>query len=151
MRYCFEGKIAKIQQQMDIFGAKPVVDAVHLWNQRCIHVAAESDEPNIITLLIEKGSEIDPKDVDGKTPLRIAILRKKYSSITTLIRLGASLGRANEKRGPTFRKRLRIGATVKAIAKGKKQRLAGEKERETRPDNTSLKIGRTRIRTCLFF
>ena len=76
-----------VQRMMDKFGAKEVVNAREPnWGHTCLHGATD---PNIITLLIQNGAEVDSKDDEGATPLRWAIKYRSYSSITTLIKLGA--------------------------------------------------------------
>ena len=92
-----KGNIEGVLRMMHEFGAQQVVDARDpIWSSSCLHSAAYHGHPNIITLLVENGAEIDPKDHYRETPLREAIRKRKYSSITLLIKLGASLEKAHE-------------------------------------------------------
>ena len=48
-------------------------------------------------LIVENGvADLDPKDNFGETPLRLAIKYRKYSCVTLLVKLGASLEKAKE-------------------------------------------------------
>ena len=121
------GDINGIKQKMNEFGPKQVANAKYnSWSWTCLHYAALVGHSNIITLLIENGADLDPKDEDGETPLRIAIKNRKYSSITTLIKFGADLEKAKETiyQQWEFDESMREGKTQAAIAEG--QRLAGE-------------------------
>ena len=116
-----------VQRMMDKFGAKEVVNAREPnWGHTCLHGATD---PNIITLLIQNGAEVDSKDDEGATPLRWAIKYRSYSSITTLIKLGADLEKAKESNfwQSDFDSSMREEKTKDAIAEG--QRLAGEKKK----------------------
>ena len=117
---------------IDKFGAQQVKNVKFGSDTRCIHLAAYKGQPSIITFLIEKGVNVDIKDNKDDTPLRWAILDEKYSAITTLVKAGASLEKA--KMGKlsdySFNKSMKEDKTKAAIAKGRKQRLAGEKEIE---------------------
>ena len=116
-----------VQRMMDKFGAKEVVNAREPnWGHTCLHGATD---PNIITLLIQNGAEVDSKDDEGATPLRWAIKYRSYSSITTLIKLGADLEKAKESNfwQSDFDSSMREEKTKAAIAEG--QRLAGEKKK----------------------
>ena len=92
----------------------------------CLHFAALFDHSNILTLLIKTGlAGLDVKDYYKETPLRMAIRRRKYASITTLVKFGASLAKtklSNFKRH-AFNKAVEEEKTKAAIAKG--QRLSG--------------------------
>ena len=122
------GDINGVRQMMAKFGAEEVINARYLGHFKwtCLHYAASFGNPNIITLLIENGADLDPKDVDGETPLRVAIISRTYSSITTLIKLGADLEKTKESnyRQWEFDESMREEKTKDAIAEG--QRLAGE-------------------------
>jgi len=103
--------------------------------QTPLHLAAwglGKGHPNIITLLIENGADLDPKTAEGETPLRYAIRYREYSSITTLIKLGADLEKAKESDWwqDEFDSSMREEKTKDAIAEG--QRLADlEKAKES--------------------
>jgi ankyrin repeat protein len=65
-----------------------------------IHVAAWRAQPAIVSLLIERGSPIDPPDAKGRTPLALAIkacvesywmYRRTPDSVEALLRAGASV------------------------------------------------------------
>ena len=122
-----DGHIDSIKQMMDKFGAKAVVNVKIETQWTCLHTAAEYGHPNIITLLIENGADPDPKDTDKETPLRVAIKYRQYASITTLIKLGASLEKAKESiEDPlSFGSSMKEKETKAAISKG--QKLAGER------------------------
>jgi len=77
------------------YGADAVVNA-NYYSRTCLHYAAWMGNSKIIDLLVENGAEIDPKDSDGETPLRLAIQWQRYSSITLLLKFGASLANAKE-------------------------------------------------------
>jgi len=65
-----------------------------------IHVAAWRAQPAVVTLLLERGSPIDPPDPKGRTPLALAIracvdshwaYRRTPASVEALLRAGASV------------------------------------------------------------
>ena len=126
------GDIDGVKKMMIKFGPKQVGNANYGYYSwwTCLHYAAEYGHPNIITLLIENGADLDPKDIYGHTPLRLAIISRQYSSITTLIKLGADLEKAKESDWwqDEFDSSMREETTKTAIAEG--QRLAGVRERE---------------------
>jgi len=114
-----------VKKKMRKFGPKQVVNAEYLsWT--CLHLAAIYGHPNIITLLIENGADLDPKTMYGETPLRRAIIHRKYLSITTLLKFGADLEEAKESNlyQRDFDESMREAKTKAAIAEG--QRLAGQ-------------------------
>ena len=120
------GDIDGVKKMIHKFGPKQVGNAKYgSYSRTCLHYAASWGHPNIITLLIENGVEIDPKTDYGETPLRVAIINRKYSSITTLIKLGADLEKAEVARWNQshFDSSMREEKTKAAIAEG--QRLAG--------------------------
>ena len=121
------GNIGGVLQMMDKFGIEQVVYAEDpLWGPSCLHYAAEWRHLNIITLLIENGAVVDPREDHRETPLRWAIRYGAYSSITTLIKLGADLERAKDSNfwQKQFDESMREEKTKDAIKEG--QRLAGE-------------------------
>ena len=123
---CWRGDIDGIKQKINKFGADAVASARDSRGTRvtCLHNAAYWDHPNIITLLAENGADLDPKDKWEETPLRLAIRYRKYSIITTLIKLGADLKKAKRANCCQigFGLRMRDKKTKAAIEEG--QRLA---------------------------
>jgi len=114
-----------VKKKMRKFGPNQVVNAEYLsWT--CLHLAAIYGHPDIITLLIENGADIDPKTMYGETPLRRAIVQRKYPSIVTLLRFGADLEKAKvaDMYQYDFDSSMRRKETKAAIAEG--QRLAGQ-------------------------
>ena len=132
MYKCRTGNIEGVQQMIHKFGAKQVVDAKETedFHWTCLHYAAWNGQTNIISLLVEIGADIDPKDRYGETPLRAAIRWQEYSSITTLIKLGASFDMAKvaDWGQDIFDASMREEETKDAIAEG--QRLTGERRRK---------------------
>merc|ERR1712168_1657525 len=108
------------------FGVQRVRNAKSFSGLTCLHRAALKQHSSIITLFSENGADLDPKDWAGATPLRMAIILREYSSITTLIKLGASLEKANgsDKFQRFFEASMKEEKTKAAIAKG--QTLAGK-------------------------
>jgi len=95
------GKIAGVQREINKFGAKQVVNARNKYQKTCLHKAASWGGLNIITLLLENGADLDPKDSKDQTPLRLAIrwgwmYDGDYKCVTKLIEHGASLEKAKE-------------------------------------------------------
>ena len=118
------GDINGFRQMMRKFGAKAVINAT--WpggTWKCLHHAANFGHIDIITLLVENGADLDPKALSDETPLRMAIKRRKYASITTLIKLGASLEKAKESdyEQSEFDARMRDVNTKLAIAGQRKK------------------------------
>ena len=101
-----------------------------MW-RTCLHYAILNEHPNIITLLKENGADLDQKDCNGETPLRMGIRQGIHSSITTLVKLGASLEKANESSyhqdwfQDLFESSMKDEKTKAPIKEG--QRLAGER------------------------
>ena len=124
--YGSDGDIDGVQQMIHKFGAEEVVNARYWHQKTCLHYAAEYGLPNIITLLVENGANLDPKDDYGETSLRLAIRWREYSSITTLIQLGADLEKAKESNfdQTEFDHSMSDRRTKAAIVEG--QKLAGE-------------------------
>jgi len=124
----YRGDIDGVKKMMIKFGPKQIGNAKTPGGSHwtCLHFAASSGYPNIITLLIENGADLDPKETNGETPLRIAIRFREYSSITTLIKLGADLEKAKVANygQNSFDSIMREEKTKAAIAEG--QRLAGQ-------------------------
>jgi len=117
-----------LRRKIDQFGAKQVVNARNDWLGTCLHYAAVYGHPNIITLLIKNKADIDPKDNEEETPLRLAIRFRAYSAITTLIKLGASLEKAKDSTAynqEAFDWSMKQEKTENAIKAGSGHRPAG--------------------------
>ena len=116
-------KKSKVKDAIRKFGPNAVFTAKSASSRgTCLHWAASNGNDKIIELLAEKGlKKFDPKDKDRETPLRIAIRKRKYSTITTLIKLGADLEKAKESNyeNYSFEKSLEDEETVDAIKKGR--------------------------------
>jgi len=128
---CYNGDIDGVKKMIHQFGPNQVVNAKYR-SLTCLHYAAAYGHPNIITLLIENGADIDPKDDWGETPLRRAIKWRSYSSITTLIKLGADFEKTKESDfwQKQFESSMKDEKTKAAIEEG--QRLADlEKAKES--------------------
>jgi len=123
-RKCREGDAAGIKEMMTKWGPEAIVHAKNYIQATCLHMAAAEGHPEVITLLIQNGANPDPKDKWGDTPLRRAIRRRKYSSVETLLALGASMEKAKESKylKSAFKSGLKDEKTKAAIAEG--QRIA---------------------------
>merc|ERR1711911_412062 len=98
------------------------------YGNTALHYAAQKYHSIFAESLIGLGAEIDPKDNENATPLRWAIgyyLGPRYSTITTLIKHGASLQKAKESSWgrDDFDRHMKDEKTKAAIAEG--LRLAG--------------------------
>jgi len=116
-------KRSKVKDAIRKFGPNAVFTAKSEKSSRgtCLHWAASRGNDKIIELLAEKGlKNFDRKDKNKETPLRRAIRNHKYSTITTLIKLGAYLEKAKESNHQNnyFEKTLKDEETVDAIEKG---------------------------------
>jgi len=139
-KYCgYSNNLKKIQELIDRYGIKDVAKAqeTHGEGWHCLHFAAAWKRTEMIKLLVENGADIDPKTAKGfrgKTPLNVAMERCKYKkpaesgtikTITTLIRLGASVDKAEESRNG--KKRLRnFCKSMKQQAKEIEAAIAGQ-------------------------
>lgn len=65
-----------------------------------LHYASQSGHPEIIKVLVEAGLDINVLDARGRTPLYLAVLSKKVSSVHELLGLGADPNVRPEKRPP---------------------------------------------------
>lgn len=100
----WEGKadLAAVRRMIGKFGAETVVTVIvggrGEWSSRqtCLHRAADNNKAAIIALLVENGANLETQDDKEETPLRLAIKAKHYAAITMLIKLGASLRKADE-------------------------------------------------------
>jgi hypothetical protein len=70
------------------------------WNSTALHVAAWKAWPEVVQLLIDRGSPVDAADGNGRTPLQLAIRacvdsywtnRRQPTSVQSLLQAGASL------------------------------------------------------------
>lgn len=64
----------------------------------CLHYAAQSGHASVIKVLVEAGLDINSLDARGNTPLYLAVLAKKVSSVHELLGLGADPNVRPEKR-----------------------------------------------------
>ena len=64
----------------------------------CLHYAAQSGHAAVIKVLVEAGLDINSLDARGNTPLYLAVLAKKVSSVHELLGLGADPNIRPEKR-----------------------------------------------------
>jgi len=127
-------KISKVKDAIRKFGPDAVFTAkTRSGGDTCLHYAASYGNDHIIEYLAARGcKKFDPKDNERETPLRTAIRKRKYSTITTLIKLGADLEKAKESNyeNYSFEKSLEDEETVDAIKKGrsylKKPRLTAK-------------------------
>ena len=85
-----------VQRMISQFGADVVANAKSPNLEHCVHFAAIHGKPRIIYLLRDNGGEVDPREIHGETPLRIAIRMRKYKCVSALIESGASLQKAKE-------------------------------------------------------
>jgi len=95
------GDVDGVRQRIKEFGVKAVFEARMAEmgdNWSPLHYAAMNDQPDMVNLfVVENGvADLDPKDNFGETPLRLAIKYRKYSCVTLLVKLGASLDKAKE-------------------------------------------------------
>jgi len=96
------GDVDGVRQKIKEFGVKAVFEARGMAemgdNWSPLHYAAMNDQPDMVNLfVVENGvADLDPKDNFGETPLRLAIKYRKYSCVTLLVKLGASLDKAKE-------------------------------------------------------
>jgi len=142
-------KISKVKDAIRKFGPNAVFTAkTSSGGDTCLHYAASYGNDHIIELLAEKGlKKFDPKDNNRETPLRIAIRRRKYSTITTLIKLGADLEKAKESNllKDYFEKMLKDEETRLYIEKGRS--YLGERvslsatEYHSDADYNSMRVG----------
>ena len=70
--------------------------AVHLneqnqWGETVFHLAAQIDDPRILSFLINKAGDINVKDVNGETPLHRAIKSGNKRTIRLLLENGADV------------------------------------------------------------
>ncbi|XP_026481141.1 transient receptor potential cation channel subfamily A member 1-like [Ctenocephalides felis] len=56
-----------------------------------LHCASMFDHPEIVHYLIKEGSDINPLDKEGRSPLLLAASRAGWKTVHTLIRLGANI------------------------------------------------------------
>jgi len=116
-------KKSKVKDAIRKFGANAVFTARTDDRGTCLHYAASYGNLKIINYLVEKGlDKFDPKDNNKKTPLRIAIRKHRYGTITLLIKLGADLEKAKVANyGDTyFEKYMGWEETIEAIEKGRR-------------------------------
>ncbi len=64
----------------------------------CLHYAAQSGHASVIRVLVDAGLDINSLDAKGNTPLYLAVLAKKVSSVHELLGLGADPNIRPEKR-----------------------------------------------------
>ena len=116
-------KKSKVKDAIRKFGPNAVFTAkTNSGGDTCLHYAASYGNDHIIEYLAARGcKKFDPKDNGRETPLRTAIRKRKYSTITTLIKLGADLEKAKESNyeNYSFEKSLEDEETVDAIKKGR--------------------------------
>jgi ankyrin repeat protein len=65
-----------------------------------LHMAAIYDHAEILKLLLEKGADFNLKDVDGKTPVDVAIKNNSLRSLKVLIDAGAGTTEQRLRYGP---------------------------------------------------
>ena len=65
--------------------------------QTPLHLAAQYDHTDVVQLLIENGSELNPRDVNGCTPLHYCATNGHKESAECLLQHGASPNEANSR------------------------------------------------------
>jgi len=79
------------------YGAEQVINArAYNITYNCLQYAARFGRLEMMALLAENGADMDDTAGDLESPLAFAIRIRKYATITTLIKLGASVEKARE-------------------------------------------------------
>jgi ankyrin repeat protein len=105
-RFAGNGNAAGVRHLLDlgVAAAAPFTEGNSYFGEPAgslaIHVAAWRAQPAVVTLLLERGSPVDPPDPNGHTPLALAIkacvdsywmYRRTPESVEALLRAGASV------------------------------------------------------------
>lgn len=67
-----------------------------------MHLAAKSNSPQIIRLLMDKGADINAQDENGFTPLMYAIMQHSNDAVKFLLENGANLNILSRYDGDCF-------------------------------------------------
>ena len=92
----------------------------HLWTP--LHYAArDMIRPEIISLLIQRGANIDERSNVGATPLRVAIFNENAVVTEELLTLGASMAKAKDStyKQSEFDEGMKADSILNAVARGK--------------------------------